>query len=395
MDARARRVWGPLPWSQADALLVVVVTMIDLLGHLLIGQVAGGRHVTVPGFVLVAVSALPLLARQRRPLEMLAVVLVIQAMIDQFVPTTSHFGAVLTVALYSVGRYRRLWDTAAASAVTTVVVSLSQSHFHLPSWSAVFATIVAAVMVAGAGLGVARWQRELAANRQLLADRAVADERRRIARELHDIVAHHITTMQLMAGGARANLGRPEVVRDSLVTLESSGRLALREMRQLLTVLRADDDEPEHALPAPQPGAEDVQRLVDESCLAGLPTELTVDGPRQPLPPTVGLTVFRIVQEGLTNARKHAGSARADVRLAYHPDRVTVEVRDDGGGSPSPEPTGRAGYGLLGMRERVALHGGTLEAGPRPGGGFAVLAELPLTAAEAAEAAVQTGQAAR
>ncbi|MFI6156297.1 sensor histidine kinase [Kitasatospora sp. NPDC051170] len=384
-----------MPWSQADALLVVIVTMIDLLGHLLIGQVADGHHVTVPGFLLVALSALPLLARQRRPLEMLAVVLVIQAAIDQFVPTTSHFGAVLTVALYSVGRYRPLRDTAAASAVTTVVVSLSQSHFHLPSWAAVFSTVAAAVMVAGAGLGVARWQRELAANRQLLADRAVADERRRIARELHDIVAHHITTMQLMAGGARANLGRPEVVRDSLVTLESSGRLALREMRQLLTVLRADDDEPEHAPPAPQPGAEDVQRLVDESCLAGLPTELTVDGPRQPLPPTVGLTVFRIVQEGLTNARKYAGSARADVRLAYHPDRVTVEVRDDGGGSPAPEPTGRAGYGLVGMRERVALHGGTLEAGPRPGGGFTVLAELPLTAAESAEAAVQTGLAAR
>ncbi|WP_369185391.1 sensor histidine kinase [Streptomyces sp. Y1] len=392
MDARVRRAWGPLPWSQAEALVVVVATTLDLLGHLVIGQVAEGHSVAVPGFVLVALSGLPLLARQRRPLEMLAVVLVVQAAIDQFVPTSTHFGAVLTVALYSVGRWRTVRDTVAASAATTVVASLSQSHFHLPSWSAALATVASAALVGGTGLAVARWQRELAANRRLLADRAVAEERRRIARELHDIVAHHITTMQLMAGGARANLGRPEVVRDSLVTLESSGRLALREMRQLLTVLRAGDDEPQDAPPAPQPGAEDVQRLVDESCLVGLPTELSVDGDRRPLPPTVGLTVFRIVQEGLTNARKHAGSARATVHLAYHPDRITVEVHDDGGGSPAPEHTGRAGYGLVGMRERVALHGGTLEAGPRAGGGFAVLAELPLTAAESAEAAVQTGQ---
>ncbi len=112
----------------------------------------------------------------------------------------------------------------------------------------------------GAALVVNRWQREVAANRRLLADRAVADERRRIARELHDIVAHHITTMQLMAGGARANLADPEVAREALVTLEASGRLALREMRQLLDVLRADD-EPEAAPPLPQPGAEDLHRL--------------------------------------------------------------------------------------------------------------------------------------
>ncbi|WP_344588591.1 sensor histidine kinase, partial [Kitasatospora paracochleata] len=251
----------------------------------------------------------------------------------------------------------------------------------------------------GAGVAVARWQREVAANRRLLADRAVADERRRIARELHDIVAHHITTMQLMAGGARANAGHPEVVRDALVTLESSGRMALREMRQLLDVLRAGD-EPDTAPPSPQPGAEDLDRLVAEACRGGLPTDLGIEGPPRPLPPTVGLTVFRIAQEGLTNARKHAGPARAAVRLSYGPDRVTVEVRDDGGGTPGRAPaaasaSGRAGYGLIGMRERVALHGGTLTAGPRPGGGFAVVADLPLTPDEVAEAAVQRGEATR
>ncbi|MFJ9694024.1 sensor histidine kinase [Kitasatospora sp. NPDC101183] len=390
MDGRRGQGRGAPLWSQADALVVVVATALDLLARVLVGQVVEGHQVTVLSFLLVAVSGLPLLARRTHPLTALAGVLVLQAATDLSGPVTVHFGAVLVIALYSVSSTCTLPVTAAATLVTAVVTALNQSHYHPTSVADSLASLISAVMVSSAGLAVARWQREVAANRRLLADRAVAEERRRIARELHDIVAHHITTMQLMAGGARANLARPEVVRDSLVTLESSGRLALREMRQLLTVLRADD-ETEAAPPAPQPGAEDVQQLVDESCLAGLPTELTVDGPRRPLPPTVGLTVYRIVQEGLTNARKYAGPARAAVRLEYGPDSVTVEVRDDGGGAPPPEKTGPAGYGLVGMRERVALHGGTLEAGPRPGGGFAVLAELPLSSDESAEAAVQSG----
>ncbi|MFD5463432.1 sensor histidine kinase [Kitasatospora sp. NPDC127059] len=401
VDEGTRGPWGDrtdgLPWTRTDALVAVVACILDLLGYLLLDPVSDSRVLTVPGFALVVLSALPLLARRSRPVPALAVVLVFQAAADLAAPVGPHFGAVLSVALYSVAVSRGVPVTVAAAVVTGVTTTLSQSRFEVPLWQELLADPFSAALVGSAGLAVARWRREVAANRRLLADRAVAEERRRIARELHDIVAHHITTMQLMAGGARANLGSPEVVRDALVTLESSGRLALREMRQLLNVLRAGD-EPDAALPLPQPGAEDLDRLVGESCLAGLPTELTVDGPRRPLPPTLGLTVFRIVQEGLTNARKYAGPARASVRLAYHPDKVTVEVRDDGGGAPPPEGgpgAGRAVYGLLGMRERVALHGGTLEAGPRPGGGFAVTAELPLTTAEAAEAAVQHGQAVR
>lgn len=382
-----------LSWSRPDALVAIGAGAIDLLGYLFLGEVAGARGLTVPGLALIVLSALPLLARHSRPVPVLAAVLVLQAAIDLTAPIGPHFGAVLTVALFSVGRSRSVPVTLAAVVLTAAATTLSQVGFHAPLWQQVVADPLSAVLVGCAGLVVARWQREVDANRRLQADRAVAEERRRIARELHDIVAHHITTMQLMAGGARANLDRPEVVRDALVTLESSGRLALREMRQLLNVLRAGD-EPESAPPLPQPGADEVVRLVDESCLAGLPTELTVDGPRRPLPPTVGLTVFRIVQEGLTNARKYAGPARASVRLAYHPDRITVEVRDDGGGTPPERApgTGPAGYGLLGMRERVALHGGTLTAGPRPEGGFAVRAELPLSCDESAEAAVQHGQ---
>ncbi|MEU4114806.1 sensor histidine kinase [Kitasatospora sp. NPDC028055] len=380
-----------LPWTRTDALVAIGAGTLDLLGYLLLGQLNDSSSMSVPGFAVVVLAGLPLLARRSRPVPALAAVLVLQATADLLSPRGPHFGAVLIVALYSVGVSRRVPVTVAAVVVTSVTTTLSQLRFDAPIWPQLLADPVAAVLVGAAGLAVARWQREVAANRRLLADRAVADERRRIARELHDIVAHHITTMQLMAGGARANLGDQEVVRDALVVLESSGRLALREMRQLLNVLRTGD-EPDAAPPLPQPGVAELDRLVDESRVAGLPTEFTVDGPPRPLPPTLGLTVFRMVQEGLTNARKYAGPARATVRLAYHPDRVTVEVRDDGGGAPPPEPTGRTGYGLLGMRERVALHGGTLTTGPQPGGGFAVIAELPLTDAESAEAAVQHGQ---
>ncbi|MFF9207610.1 MULTISPECIES: sensor histidine kinase [unclassified Streptomyces] len=383
-----------LPWTRADALTAVGTGSLDLLAHLLVGEAANTRGVGVPGFVLLVLSGVPLLARRRHPVQALAAVLVLQSAIDLSTPMGPHFGAVLMVAVYSVARNRAWPVTAGAAAVTALVTMLSQSDFPVPSVEAGIAAVASTTLVAASGLTVARWQREVDANRRLLADRAVAEERRRIARELHDIVAHHITTMQLMAGGARANLADPEVVREALVTLESSGRLALREMRQLLDVLRAGD-EPDATPASPQPGADDLGRLVEESCRAGLPTAFTVRGPRRPLPPTVGLTVFRIVQEGLTNARKYAGPASASVVLTYRPDGITVEVRDDGRGVPSQdarhEPV-RGGYGLIGMRERVALHGGILEAGPRPEGGFAVVAELPLAADETAEAAVQSGE---
>ncbi|MFD0379804.1 sensor histidine kinase [Streptomyces sp. NPDC127112] len=153
--------------------------------------------------------------------------------------------------------------------------------------------------------------------------------------------------------------------------------------------LRAGE-EAESAPPAPQPGTADLQRIVTESRLAGMDTEFTVHGTVRPLPPTVGLTVFRVVQEALTNARKHAGNANARVRLTYRPQEVSVEVCDDGPGDGPPRRTparprsGRAGYGLIGMRERVALHGGTLEAAPREDGGFRVAARLPVPAAAGA-----------
>ncbi|MFI9552932.1 sensor histidine kinase [Nonomuraea endophytica] len=376
------------PWTRNDALVAGGACVMNLLSYAFFNAPDGRHAVSVAGFLLVALAALPLLARRRHPVAALTAILVLDTAATLIVPLPRHFGAVLVVALYSVARARPGRVTAVAAVATVALTLASQSVGHLPSWQDAVIPPLTTLLVVGTAMAVNRWQAEVAANRRLLADRAVADERRRIARELHDIVAHHITTMQLMSGGARANLAEPEVVRDALVTLEASGRLALREMRQLLAVLR-DGDEPESTPSAPQPGADDLGRLVEESCLAGLPTELSVHGPRRTLPPTVGLTVFRIAQEALTNARKHAGPARASVQLTYGRDRVTVEVRDDGGGAPPQEAAPAGGYGLIGMRERVALHDGTLTAGPQAEGGFAVVACLPLTTDESDEAAVQ------
>ncbi|WP_406216014.1 sensor histidine kinase [Streptomyces decoyicus] len=382
------------PWTRNDALVTGGACALNLLSYAFFNDPDGRHHVSVAGFLLVALAAMPLLARRSHPVAALAAALALDATAALTVPLPSHFGAVLVVALYSVARACPGRVTAVAAAATVSLTLLSQSNGRLPPWQETITPPLTTLIVVGTALAINRWQQEVAANRRLLADRAVADERRRIARELHDIVAHHITTMQLMAGGARANLAQPEVVRDALVTLESSGRLALREMRQLLDVLRGDD-EPEAAPSLPQPGVDDLDRLVAESRLAGLPTEFSVRGPQRPLPPTVGLTVFRIAQEALTNTRKYAGDAgdaRASLQLTYHQDRVIIEVRDDGGGTPPQEGTsaaGSGGYGLIGMRERVALHGGTLTVGPQTDGGFAVRAELPLTTDETAEATVQ------
>ncbi|MFE3558163.1 sensor histidine kinase [Streptomyces sp. NPDC059193] len=370
-----------LPWTRNDALVTVGAAVVDLLSFSFGSQLDRG-YVPPAGCVLLVVAALPLLARRRAPLATLAAVLLTDLALNLSVPVGQHFTATTVVALYTVARSRRAAVVAAAAFVCAVMPLVGRSS--LPGTVDVVGSLANVLLVLVTAAAMNRWHRENEANRRLLADRAVADERRRIARELHDIVAHHITTMQLMAGGARANLRHdPETAREALVTLEGSGRMALREMRQLLDVLRAGD-EAEEAPTAPQPGVGDLAGIVAETCRAGLPVELDVRGEERPLPPSVGLTVFRIVQEALTNARKYAGRARASVRLTYGAHGLSVEVSDDGAGAAAA-PAG-SGYGLLGMRERVALHGGTLEAGPLAGGGFRVAARLPLTAEEGVRA---------
>lgn len=211
------------------------------------------------------------------------------------------------------------------------------------------------------------------------ARRAAEEERARIAREMHDVVAHSMSVMVVQASGARRVLGRdPERAEHALQQIEETGREALTEMRRLLGVLREGDD----GTPGrdPQPSLDRLDDLVEECRAAGVPVVLRREGEPRPLPPGVDLAAFRIVQEALTNVRRHAGPASAGVTITYGDTGVEVEVADDGRGlgADRPDGDGGTGHGLVGMRERAALYGGTVRAGPRPGGGFAVRALLPL-----------------
>jgi signal transduction histidine kinase len=205
---------------------------------------------------------------------------------------------------------------------------------------------------------------------------AVARERARIARELHDVVAHAISVTVVQARGGRAMLGRDEdAVRRALDAIEQTNTAALSDMRRLLAVLR-DTDGPDEGRAAPQPSLANLDRLVEQVRGAGLPVEVEVTGDRSAVPPGVDLSAYRIVQEALTNALKHAGpGARARVRVAYLEDDLDVTVTDDGSGRDSFRDGG--GHGLVGIRERVAVVGGRVEAGPSPDGGFVVAAHLP------------------
>jgi signal transduction histidine kinase len=204
---------------------------------------------------------------------------------------------------------------------------------------------------------------------------ALAEERTRIARELHDLVAHNVSVMVVQAGVERHSLPEDQTTtRETLSSIEQAGRQALVEARRLLGVLRRSGEA--EGL-EPQPTVGQVAQLVEQVERAGLPVTLTVEGEQVALPAGVDLCAYRIVQEALTNALKHAGPARAEVLLRYAPGGLDIDVRDDGRGSGSTNGDG-AGHGLIGMRERVALYGGQLETGPRAGGGFQVHAHLPL-----------------
>jgi signal transduction histidine kinase len=224
-------------------------------------------------------------------------------------------------------------------------------------------------------------QAEEATERATVAEReresaariAVAEERARIARELHDIVAHAVSVMVLQVGAVRHKLpGELSEDADALRGVEQTGRAALTEMRRLLGAMRSEDDDLELA---PQPGLRDLDALLAEIGRAGLPVELHVDGDAVPLPRAIDLSAYRIVQEGLTNALKHARAGRADVTLRYAPDELRIEVRDDGRGDASANG---AGYGLVGIRERVKIYGGELTTGTADGGGFVLSTRLPL-----------------
>ncbi|AZS85841.1 sensor histidine kinase [Streptomyces griseoviridis] len=219
--------------------------------------------------------------------------------------------------------------------------------------------------------------------REAQAKVAVAAERARIARELHDVVAHNVSVMVVQADGAAYVLdAAPDQAKKALETISSTGRQALAEMRRLLGVLRTGEHQ-EAGEYVPQPDVEQMGDLIEQCRTSGLPVDFKVEGTPRPLPSGVELTAYRIVQEALTNTRKHGGpNTGASVRLVYFDDGLGLLVEDDGKGAPHElyeegGPDGQ-GHGLIGMRERVGMVGGTLDAGPRPGGGFRISALLPL-----------------
>ena len=241
--------------------------------------------------------------------------------------------------------------------------------------SVLFATVgVIAMLLARNVVKDREHKAELAEReRDVAAREAVVEERARIARELHDAIAHNVSMVVMQAGAERRVLekggGSPHEV---LETIEQVGRGALIEMRRLIGMLRSDAGDPL----APEPGLADVSLLVAQVREAGLPVDLSIEGTRRELPLGIELSAYRIIQEALTNALKHAGDARASVRIRYGEDSLELEIADDGEGAPAAVTSG--GHGLVGMQERVALYGGRLDAGRRAGRGFSVRVLLPI-----------------
>jgi signal transduction histidine kinase len=238
------------------------------------------------------------------------------------------------------------------------------------SWVAGFAVRQRAEQAQVAELRAVEAERE----RDAAARIAVAEERARIARELHDIVAHAVSVMVLQVGAVRHKL--PEALaeeREALSGVERAGRTALAEMRRLLAAMRRDGDEAELA---PQPGLDSLGSLLEQIGRAGLPVQLHVDGEPFPLPRAIDLSAYRIVQEGLTNALKHARASHAEVTIHYLPDQLQLDVRDNGEGASASDGLG---HGLLGVRERVKIYGGEMSAGSPNGGGFLLSTRLPVS----------------
>jgi signal transduction histidine kinase len=327
-------------------------------------------------------SALPLVARRRYPLAtLLAIIAVLPISYDLYDETTAIFATML-IALYSVAAYAPARPAIASFALVLVVFGIGMAIDGKPE-DVIFVAMICGPAWAGGRLVRAhRATAEAMSGRAEMAERereeraraAVAEERSRIARELHDVVAHSISVMVIQAGAERRALGdEREETREVLSTIEQTGRQTLGEMRRLLGMLRRSDDELELA---PHPSMEHVDVLIDQVREAGLPVTLTVEGEANALPAAVDLSAYRIVQEALTNAMKHAGPASARVTVRYGAEDLELDIVDDGSGAVVNGDGG--GHGLIGMRERVTMFGGELAAGERHEGGYAVRARLPL-----------------
>jgi signal transduction histidine kinase len=363
---------------------IAPVLAILVVGSLIIGIRGDGEDAKRAEFFLyLFVAGVPLVFRRFWPVELLAWTIVV-AVVTGFGPA---YALPLLFALFNVAAMRgwRLGLPAAALVLAAQIVAIKIHDSPALGFQQLVSRTVATGLALAAGLYVytrhayveglkdraARAERE----RELLASQAVAEERVRIARELHDVVAHNVSLMvvQAQAVGAVAD---DEGQRGALDQIAALGRQGLAEMHRMLDVLRPGEEEPEAEL-EPQPGVADVERLVEHARGAGLEVQLSVEGEARTLPPGVDLSAYRIVQEALTNVVRHAGDARATVTIRYGAAGLELDVVDDGRG---PSSNGHGGHGLVGMRERVALFDGELTAGPGPGGrGYAVRALLPFS----------------
>ncbi|HEU5160438.1 MAG TPA: sensor histidine kinase [Streptosporangiaceae bacterium] len=346
---------------------------------------------------IVAAMVASLVLRRRAPMSVLAGMFVGEAALSalDYAPSAADVIAFL-IAVYSVAAHRPLARSAiggvAAVVAFTALIFSYPVNVNLVEYVTNMALLIG-VWWLGRGLRLRRaYLAELEDRAQRLerlregdARTARVEERARIARELHDVVAHHVSVMTVQAGAARRILDRdPESAREAMSTIEGLGRTALSEMRRIVGVLRTERD-PVHAGRelAPQPGLHDIGGLIDRVRETGLMVQLWIEGEPRTLSPGVDLAVYRLVQEALTNTLKHAGpQARAWVRIHYAGQGVNVEIEDDGRGAAAGLPGNgdSAGHGLVGMRERVSLYGGELRIGPRSGGGFEVRARFPLDA---------------
>ena len=370
-----------------DALIAVLA--LQSMAVLVVRRDADDAPGTTLWFTLSAVAAmvLPLFARGRFPFGAPALYWLLAAGLSFVDGRLITFpGGLYVLGMATAFMLGNLRDALKARAgLALVLVGAATIIYNLPEHSAaeqVFIPLVFAISwLAGFALRERAEEAEAAEARAAEAERdrdlaariAVAEERSRIARELHDVVAHAVSVMVLQVGAVRHKLpdGLAED-REALRGVERAGRTALAEMRRLLAAMRNGDDEVELG---PQPGLDVLDSLADDVGRAGLPVRLHVEGEAFALPRAIDLSAYRIVQEGLTNALKHARASHADVTLRYAPAELRIEVRDDGGGSAASDGLG---HGLVGIRERVKIYGGEMTAGAAPEGGFVLSALLPL-----------------
>ncbi|WP_030593189.1 sensor histidine kinase [Streptomyces anulatus] len=382
---------------------VDVFWAVFLLGLSGVSMVSGmydaGREEIVAVPVVLGLSTVVAL-RRKAPEKMLllAILVGVVQLVFDVRPGIGNFA--MLVITYTVATVGERWASRLALVCSLSAAALSQLRWEAEpggSWpQVIFVTVIMTVpfvlaWVLGDSLRTrrayfdqleeraARLEREREAQSKV----AVAAERARIARELHDVVAHNVSVMVVQADGAAYVMdAAPDQAKQALETISSTGRQALAEMRRLLGVLRTGDA-PESGEYVPQPDVEQIEDLVEQVRQTGLEVDFKVEGTPRPLPSGVELTAYRVVQEALTNTRKHGGpDAGASVRLVYFDDGLGLLIEDDGRGAAHElyEDGGAdgAGHGMIGMRERVGMVGGTLDAGPRPGGGFRISALLPL-----------------